>query len=305
MENISLPKTISAKEIGDNRAEITISPCYPGYGTTLGNALRRVLMSSLPGGATTAVKIKGADHEFSTLDNVKEDVVDIILNLKQLRFLIHSDEPVEITLKAKGEKIVTGTSFKKNSQVEVFNKKQKIATLTDPKAEFELTLIVQKGRGYIPVELREKEKLDIGFIAIDAVYTPVRNVNFKTEHVRVEEMTNFDKLILDITTDGSISPEKALAEAAEILVEQFSHIEANITSDEKEDEDTEESEEKDKKKKAPKKKAKKAEKKEDEDNKEEEEVVEEIEIKETEEKETEENKEETKEDKKEEEEDKE
>ncbi|MBU1672835.1 DNA-directed RNA polymerase subunit alpha [Patescibacteria group bacterium] len=255
MENISLPDTISAKKIEDDRAEITISPCYPGYGTTVGNALRRVLMSSLPGGAATAVKIKGADHEFSTLDNIKEDVVDIILNLKQLRFIVHSDEPVEITLKAKGEKEITGADVEKNAQVEVINKKLKIATQTDPKAEFEMTLIVQKGRGYVPVELREKEKLEIGYIAIDAVYTPVKNVNFNTEHVRVEEMTNYDKLILDVTTDGSMSPEEALEQASDILVEQFSHIKTNITSEEpeakkkkakkakKEDEETEETEE--------------------------------------------------------------
>ena len=268
MENISLPDKISAKKIETDRAEITISPCYPGFGTTVGNALRRVLMSSLPGGAATAVKIKGADHEFSTLDNIKEDVVDIILNLKQLRFVVHSDEPVEITMKVKGEKEITGADFDKNAQVEVINKKLKIATQTDPKAEFEMTLIVQKGRGYVPVELREKEKLEIGYIAIDAVYTPVKNVNFNTEHVRVEEMTNYDKLILDVTTDGSMTPEEALEQASDILVEQFSHIKTNITSDEDEEADT--------KKKKPAKKTKKAKKEDDE--KEDEEAEEEVDV---------------------------
>lgn len=230
MENISLPEMIQSEPTGDDRAQITISPCYPGYGTTLGNALRRVLMSSLPGGAATAVKIKGADHEFTTLDNIKEDVVDIILNLKQLRFEVHSDEPVELTLKAKGEKEVTGADFDKNAQAKVINKSHKIATLTGPKAEFEMTLVVGKGLGYVPVELREKEKMEVGFIAIDAVYTPVKNVNFKTEHVRVEEMTNYDKLILDVATDGSVTPEEAVRQAAEILVDQFSHIMVNVTS---------------------------------------------------------------------------
>ncbi|MFH1536727.1 MAG: DNA-directed RNA polymerase subunit alpha [Patescibacteria group bacterium] len=238
MENISLPQTITAKKIENNHEEITISPCYPGYGTTLGNALRRVLLSSLEGAAATAVKIKGVDHEFSTLDHVKEDVVDIILNLKKIRFKIHSEEPVEIKLKVKGEKKITAKDFTKNSQVEISTPTQVIATTTDPKAEFELTLLAENGRGYIPVEMREKEKLDLGYIAIDAVYTPIKNVNFKTEHVRVEEMTNYDKLILNIVTDGSVSPSEGLEQAANILVEQFSHVMNNIgTTEEKEEEE--------------------------------------------------------------------
>ena len=153
MENISLPQTITAKKIEDNHEEITISPCYPGYGTTLANALRRVLLSSLKGAAATAVKIKGADHEFSTIDNVKEDVVDIILNLKKIRFKIHSEEPVELKLKVKGDKKITAKDFTKNAQVEIANPTQVIATTTDSKAEFELTLLAQNGRGYIPVEM--------------------------------------------------------------------------------------------------------------------------------------------------------
>ncbi len=202
----------------------TISPCYPGYGTTLGNALRRVLLSSLPGAAITAVRIKGVDHEFSTIEHVKEDVVDILLNLKKVRLKVYSDEAVQITLTVNGKKKVSAKDFGKNSDVEVISTDCHIATLTDAAAKMEITAIVQKGRGYIPVEARENEKLDVGFMALDAVYTPVRNVNFKMEHVRVEQMTNYDKLLLDVTTDGTLSPEDAVKQASSILVDHFALI---------------------------------------------------------------------------------
>lgn len=226
MENIPLPNPIEVTPVEgeDNRAEIVVSPCYPGYGTTLGNAMRRVLLSSLPGGAVTAVKIKGADHEFSTLNGVKEDVVEIILNIKSLRFACHSEEPVEIELSKKGEGEVTAADFSDNSDVEVINSDQVIATLTDSSAEFSMKVIVQRGRGYVAVEEREDEELELGYIGVDAVYTPVRNVNFRTEDVRVGKMTNFDKLIMDVTTDGTKAPEEAFAEAADILVQQFQSL---------------------------------------------------------------------------------
>ncbi len=219
--DITLPNIISAQNVGEHHDVITVSPCYPGYGTTLGNAMRRVLLSSLPGAAVTAVKMKGVDHEFSTIDHVKEDVVEIILNVKNLRFRVHGDEPVEIELHATGEGVITAGQFEKDALVEVVNPEAVIATMTDKAGEFHLKAIVQKGRGYVPVEERENEKLEIGYIAIDSIYTPVRNVNFHTEHVRVGEMTNFDKLSLDIATDGTIAPEEAFQMAAEILVEQF------------------------------------------------------------------------------------
>jgi DNA-directed RNA polymerase subunit alpha len=219
--NIILPSQISSDHVDTNHSVLSISPCYPGYGTTLGNALRRVLLSSLPGAAVTAIKIKGVDHEFSTIPHVKEDVVEIILNMKSLRFLSHSDEPVELELTAKGEGVVTAKAFAKNSAVEVANPEQPIATITDKAGELTIKAIVERGRGYLPVEDRDTEKLDVGYIAIDAVYTPVRNVNYRTEHVRVGQMTNFDKLIMDISTDGTVSPEEAFRTAAGILVEQF------------------------------------------------------------------------------------
>jgi len=226
MEYISLPTTIEVQpsSADQHKADIIVSPCYPGYGTTLGNALRRVLLSSLPGAAITAIKIKGVDHEFSAMEHVKEDAVEIILNMKTIRLRLHSDEPVEITLEASGEKVVTAADFKKNSQVEIVNPDVVIATLTDKAAKIQIRAVVQHGRGYVPVESREGENLEVGYIAIDSIYTPVRNVNYKTEHVRVGQMTNYDKLILTITTDGTMSPANAFQSSAQILVEQFQSL---------------------------------------------------------------------------------
>lgn len=226
MQQIPLPQTITVNphEQEAHRAEIVISPCYPGYGTTLGNALRRVLLSSLPGAAATAVRIKGVDHEFSTVKGVQEDVIEMILNVKNVRFQIHSDEPVELQLKKKGAGPITAADFDKNALVNVTNPDQVIATITDKTIEFQMRVIVQAGRGYVPVEDREDEKLELGYIAVDAVYTPVRSVNFRTEDVRVGKMTNYDKLILDVTTDGTTTPEAAFRASAQILVQQFERL---------------------------------------------------------------------------------
>jgi DNA-directed RNA polymerase subunit alpha len=240
---ITLPNSIGQEVIAENHAVITVSPCYPGYGTTLGNALRRVLLSSLPGAAVTAIKIKGVDHEFSTIDHVKEDVVEIILNIKGLRFRVHGDEPVEIELHAKGDGTVTASQFDKDALVEVVNPEHVIATITDKAGEFHLKAIIQKGRGYVPVEEREHEKLEIGYIAVDSIYTPVRNVNFRTEHVRVGEMTNYDKLFLDVVTDGTVSPQEAFEQAAQILVDHFAALKTSTTIEEAEEVAAEEQDE--------------------------------------------------------------
>lgn len=224
MEKIPLPSKIEVIKKDENRAVFTFEPLYPGYGTTLGNALRRVLLSSLPGAAVQAVKIKGADHEFSTLPYVKEDVIGLILNLKQIRFKFFAKEPVKLTLKIKGEKIASAGDIKTTSDVEIVNKKLKIATLTDKEASLEMEITVNAGRGYVPIESREKEIHDIGTIDIDAIYTPIKNVTFNNENVRVEQMTNYDRLILDITTDGTINPSDALQMAADILVDQFNYV---------------------------------------------------------------------------------
>lgn len=228
MEKLPLPSKIAFSQAGDHESLVTIEPCYPGYGTTLGNAYRRVLLSSLPGSAVTAVKIDGVTHEFSTLPNVKEDIVELILNLKGLRLRSFSDEPVTVKLHAEGEKEVRGKDLTLPSQVEVANPQHHIATLTDKNAELLMELTVTRGRGYVPVEQRADEKPELGMIAIDAIFTPVRNVNYRTENVRVGQMTNYDRLLLTIRTDGSVTPEDAFAQASDILLDHFTFLKGGI-----------------------------------------------------------------------------
>lgn len=221
MEAIPLPNKVQLVEQQGNRYVFAMEPLYPGYGMTIGNSLRRVLLSSMPGAAVTAVKIKWVDHEFSTVPNIKEDVIEIILNLKQLRVKMHTNEPVRLTLKKKGEGPATGADIKETDQVEVISKDLHIATLDNKNAELDMEIIVQQGRGYVPVEQREHEKLEVGMIAVDAIYTPVRNVNFDITNVRVGQLTNFDKLTVTLETDGSITGEEVLNIAALILVDHF------------------------------------------------------------------------------------
>jgi len=222
MEKLLLPSKISFEEAGPSKGILTVEPCYFGYGTTLGNALRRVLLSSLPGAAVTAAKIKGVDQEFSAITNVKEDALCICLNLKNLRMKVFSDEPVKLVLKAKGQKVVTAADFEKNSDVEIINTDLEIATLTDKKAELEMEVTVSQGRGYIPTEERDKEDVEIGTILVDAVFTPVQKVGYQVVPTRVGDITNYDKLMMDIETDGTVTPEEAVKQAANILIEHFS-----------------------------------------------------------------------------------
>jgi DNA-directed RNA polymerase subunit alpha len=223
--NISLPKTIEVEEVEKGtKSQVVIEPCFPGYGMTLGNALRRVLLSSLPGGAITAVKIKGVQHEFSTIDNVTEDVVDIVLNLKQLQVKVHSDEPVSLKLKIKGEQKVTAGDFEASSDAEVTNKSLVIATLNDKDAELDMEITVARGIGYVPTEDQVVAEKEIGLILVDSIFTPVINVGLKVEPTRVGKRTDYDKIILDIETDGTISPEQAVLKSAEILSGQFEWI---------------------------------------------------------------------------------
>ena len=224
MQKISLPTAPKYTEIGKNIGKIEIDGCYPGYGTTLGNSLRRVLLSSLVGTAATSVKIKGVSHEFSTIPGVLEDVIQIILNLKKVRFLSHSDEPVKLTLKEKGAKQIKAAQIQCPSDVEVISKNLPIATITDKKGELELEIEVRRGLGYVPVEQQERDKKEIGLIAIDAVFTPVRRVNYSVENTRVGKRTDYDKIILEIETDGSVSPQEAFQKAVETITEQFSAV---------------------------------------------------------------------------------
>jgi len=214
------PKIINKKE---NWARFEIEALYPGYGVTIGNSLRRVLLSSLPGAAVTQTKIKKTQHEFSVIPGVLEDVITIVMNLKQLRFKMYTDEPQKVTLKIKGEKKVKGSDFKFPSQVELVNKSCYLATLTNKKAELEMEIQVEKGVGYEPVERRKKQgKLEVGVISIDAIFTPVKRVSYKVENMRVGERTDFDRLYLDVETDGTITPEEAFFQTSEILVKHFS-----------------------------------------------------------------------------------
>ena len=233
MENIPLPTKFEVKNISPNEATITIEPCYPGYGTTIGNALRRVLLSSLPGSAIVAVKISGITHEFSTIENVKEDVVEIILNLKRIRLKLHEVKETKLILKVKGEKEVTAKDIKATSEVEIVNPESHIATLTNKSAELEMEIYISSGRGYLPVENMEIKKLELGVIAIDAIFTPIKNVNFDVENVRVGQITNYDKLTLGIKTDGTIKSGEALKFAAEILVDHFKLITGNPSEEKK------------------------------------------------------------------------
>jgi DNA-directed RNA polymerase subunit alpha len=222
MQTVSLPQKPKYTPIDEKSGKFEIMGCYPGYGMTLGNALRRVLLASLKGSAITAVKIKGVSHEFSTLDGVMEDAVQIILNLKKIRFKMHSDEPVKVSLKFKGEGKVTAKEIKCPSSVEVVNKDQIIATITDKKVELEMELEISNGLGYVPIDQQHRPEKEIGIIAIDAVYTPIQRVNYEVENMRVGKRTDYNKITLEIVTDGSITPEEAFKKAVAILVEQFS-----------------------------------------------------------------------------------
>ena len=226
MISLPLPPKIIKKE-GKNKAVFEIEGLYPGYGVTIGNSLRRVLLSSLPGAAVTEVKIKGVQHEFSTIPGVLEDVISIMLNLKQLRFKIYADGPQKATLKVKGEKEAKGADFKLPPQVELVNPDAHIANLSAKSAELEMEITIEKGLGYESRESRKKptshpqERLEIGVIPVDSIFTPTKRVAFKVENMRVGERTDFDRLFLEIETDGTMAPEDAFSKASEILLNHF------------------------------------------------------------------------------------
>ncbi len=221
-----LSETVGIKKVNETDKEgvFEIEGLYAGYGLTLGNALRRVLLSSLPGAAITQVKIKGVSHEFTTLEGVKEDMVEVALNLKKVRFRIHTDEPQVLTLRVKGEKEVTAADIKTNAQVDLITPDAKIATLTSKNAELDVEITVEKGLGYVPVESRRSEKLPIGVIALDALFSPVSKVNFVVENMRVGERADYNRLRLVIETDGSLTPSSALRKASNILQDHFVKI---------------------------------------------------------------------------------
>ena len=226
MKYARLSETVKVKTISEDEKKgvFEIEGLYTGYGLTVGNALRRVLLSSIPGAAVTQIKILGAKHEFTTLPGVLEDIIEIIFSLKKVRFRFHADEPQILTIEAKGEKEVTARDIKTSSLVEVVTPDVHIATLTDKKAELKMEITVEKGLGYVPVEEIKTEKTPIGVIAIDAVFTPVMKVNFEVENMRVGEHTDFNRLKLSIETDGSITPSEAIRKASNILGDHFGKI---------------------------------------------------------------------------------
>ena len=221
---IPLPIPPKVAQRGKNQAVFEIDGLYPGYGVTIGNSLRRVLLSSLEGVAVTEVKIKGVPHEFTTMPGILEDVIMIILNLKNLRFKIHEGTMQKVELSVKGEHDVTGVDFKKIPQVELANPDLHIATITDKKTELHIELTLEKGIGYEPKDQRKNKKSEIGSIAMDAIFTPIKNVNFQVENIRVGDRTDFDKLNIEIETDGTLTPEEAFYSACDILMKHFSVI---------------------------------------------------------------------------------
>jgi len=218
---ITLPKNPKIKEQDKNRAVFEIEELYPGYGVTIGNALRRVLYSSLPGAAITQVKIKKAPHEFSTLPGVLEDLLEVTLNLKQVYIKMHGDEAQSATIKIKGVRKVTAADIVCPSQIEVINKDAHIATLTSKDAKFEAEFLIEAGFGYVTVEQRMKTGAEIGSIPLDAIFTPIRKVNFEIENMRIGDRTDYNRLRLEIVTNGTISPQEAMTYASNLLVQHF------------------------------------------------------------------------------------
>ncbi len=229
MEYAYLSSTVSVKTVSEDAKNgvFEVEGLFAGYGLTMGNALRRVLLSSLPGAAVTEVKIKGVPHEFSTLPGVKEDIVELMLNFKKLRFRLHVDEPQTLALKVKGERTVTGGDIVLNSSVELMNPDEVLAMLTAGDAELDMEIKVERGLGYVPVEARKTEgRLAIGTIAIDAIFTPVTRVNYTVEDMRVGDQTDYNRLRLEIETDGTISPSSALHKAANVLKDHSEKVAA-------------------------------------------------------------------------------
>ncbi len=223
------PALANIDEHSATNATFSIEPLHAGYGNTLGNSLRRVLLSSILGGAIVAFRIEGASHEFTTVPGVKEDVVDIMLNLKKVCLNVYSDEPVELRLEKKGAGVITAGDIKTTADVEIINKDQIIATIDDPKKSVVMDLVVEAGRGYRTIEESSVGRVHSDMIALDAVFSPVLRVRFKVDSTRVGQETNLDKLAVTIETDGSITPRGAFEEAAAILVNQYTALAGSTT----------------------------------------------------------------------------
>ncbi|MFA6355365.1 MAG: DNA-directed RNA polymerase subunit alpha [Candidatus Paceibacterota bacterium] len=221
--NIILPSKLSIVSEVDTKGVYEIDGLYPGYGHTLGNSLRRIILSSLSGAAITTLKIDGVDHEFSTMDGIKEDVITILLHLKQVRFRLLTDEPQTVKLSVKGPKIVTAADIKVSGQVEILNKDLYIAEVTS-KESLSIEMTVEKGLGFVPKDVHQKEKNNVGIISLDAIFTPIRRVAYEVENMRVGDKTNHNRLRMTIETDGTLTPREALEKSIVIMVEQLQSI---------------------------------------------------------------------------------
>lgn len=232
----SKPKIITEK---DFKGFYQIDGLYPGYGHTLGNSLRRIILSSLPGAAVTSVKIDGVKHEFSTIEGIKEDVIRILLNLKRVKVKMLTDEPQKLVLKIKGAKKITAGDIEKSGQVEILNPEQEIATITNPKSSLNMEITVKKGLGYVSKEDQPEEKTSIGAIVLDASFTPVRRASYEVENMRVGDRTDFNRLQMFIETDGTLSPKEAFESSIKIMIKQlkaivgFEEEEVGISEEEK------------------------------------------------------------------------
>jgi len=218
------PTLASVDEHSKTSATFAVEPLHTGYGMTLGNSLRRVLLSSIAGAAVTSFKIEGATHEFTTVKGIKEDVVDIMLNLKGIRVRSHSEEPVELRLEKKGAGVVTAADIKANADVDIINPEFVICTIDDPKGSLVIDLVVEAGRGYRTIEESGTKRIHGDMIALDAFFSPVQRVRYKIESTRVGQVTDLDKLLLTVDTDGTISPSEAFEEAAAILINQYTAL---------------------------------------------------------------------------------
>jgi DNA-directed RNA polymerase subunit alpha len=222
--NVTLPSKPRVVSEEGFKGVFEIDGLYPGYGHTLGNSLRRIILSSLPGAAITQVKIDGVEHEFSALSGVKEDVLTILLNLRRVRLQLHGDEPMTVTLKTSGTGIVTAKDIVTPSQVEILNPEQHIAEITNKTAKLNIEITVENGLGYVPREVHQKNKVEIGVIALDAVFTPIRRANYEVENMRVGDRTDYNRLRMVIETDGTYSAREALEKSIEVMIHQLKSI---------------------------------------------------------------------------------
>lgn len=223
------PALASVEDLSANSAAFAIEPLHNGYGNTLGNSLRRVLLSSIEGAAIVSFKIEGATHEFTTVEGVKEDVVDITLNLKNVLVKMHTDEPVELRLTKKGAGEVTAADIQTTADVEIINPEQVICTIDDPKTQVVMDIVVDSGRGYRTIDEASDTRLHSDHIALDAVFSPVLRVRYKVEPTRVGQDTNLERLDVIVDTDGSLTPREAFEEAAAILVNQYTALAGSTT----------------------------------------------------------------------------